>query len=261
MEIRALIIDDEPPARARVARLLEKHSPIEVIGECGDGLQALQMIENLKPDLIFLDIQMPELNGFDVLNQLPDTFQPYIVFTTAFDQYALEAFEHHAMDYLLKPLDRERFDSAVEKVITQMKGKNAEGFSEKLKNLLGEYERSVAPEKKTFLIKQHGVQKVIRADEIYWVESEGNYVNLHSYQGEFLYRCSMGQMEDELKDKQFLRIHRSLLINTLHLAKSHYLNNETFKFTFNNEMSLTSGRSYKNEIQKFLLQANYIRQF
>jgi two-component system LytT family response regulator len=261
MEIRALVIDDEPPARSRIIKLLKNFESIIVIGECSDGLHALQKIESENPDLIFLDIQMPGLNGFDVLNQLSDEFQPFIVFTTAYEQYALEAFAHQAMDYLLKPIDKNRFNQSVEKVITQIKGQSATSFGSKVKELLGEYKKSTPAEKKSFVIKQHGLLKVIRADEIFWIESEGNYVNLHCYQGNFLYRSSMSQMTDELENIQFLRIHRGLLINTLHLKKTQYLNNETFKFTFKSDSSMISGRGFKKQIQNFLTSATHIKQF
>lgn len=261
MNIRALIVDDEPPARARVAKLLSTYPEIRVIGECRNGLEALEAIESQVPDLVFLDIQMPELNGFEVLQQLSVSPRPFIIFTTAFDQYALKAFEHHAVDYLLKPIERERFKTALEKVLLQIKGRHADQFNDKLKDLLGEYESSVSPDRKNFVIKDRGKVNVIHADDIFWLASEGNYVTLHTAKGDFLYRSAMTAMETELQSHQFVRIHRSILVNTLHIARSQYLHNETFKFVLNNQTSLISGRSYKENIQGFLQSANYIKQF
>jgi len=261
MMVRTLIVDDEPPARNRVRHLLKSYPTIDIIKECPDGLSALKCIESLKPELVFLDIQMPGLNGFEVLNQLDESLRPHIIFTTAFDQYALKAFEHHAMDYLLKPLDKDRFHVAVEKVLTQIKGQSADGFSDKLRNLLSEYEQQVSPDIKTFVIKDKGLNKVIRADEIYWIESEGNYVNIHSHQGNFLYRSPLSSMEKELENLQFVRIHRSTLVNTLHIEKTQYLNNDSFKFFMNGDSTLTSGRSYKSTIQELLSSVSYIKQF
>lgn len=261
MQIKTLIIDDEQPARARVSRLVSSFPQLLVIGECANGLDALKAIDTLRPELIFLDIQMPELNGFEVLKLIDEANRPHIIFTTAFDQYALQAFEHHAMDYLLKPLDKERFNRAVEKVITQIKGESEKGFSVKLKNLLVEYEKSVTPAQKTFLIKDKGLDKVIRAEEIFWIESEGNYVNLHSYQGSYLYRSPLTALFEELKDKKFIRVHRSVLLNVPHIIKTQYLNNDTFKFVLSNSDEVVSGRSYKKDIKQFLVTASHIEQF
>ena len=261
MIVRTIIVDDEPPARSRVRNLLSSFQTVDVIKECADGLSALRSIEALKPDLVFLDIQMPGLNGFEVLNQLNPKIRPHIIFTTAFDQYALKAFEHHAMDYLLKPLDKARFEIAVDKVLTQIKGQSADGFSDKLRALLSEYEQQVNPEIKSFVIKDKGLNKAIRADEVFWIESEGNYAKLHSHQGEFLYRSSLSSLESELLSFQFLRIHRSILVNALHIEKTQYLNNDTFKFFMNGDSVIISGRSYKSAIQAFLASANYIQQF
>ncbi len=261
MKIRALIIDDEPPARARIRDLLGGHPEVLVVGECRDGLEALNAIELNVPELLFLDIQMPLLNGFEVLAQLPDRAKPYVIFTTAYDQYALQAFEHHAMDYLLKPIDKDRFDLAINKVNTIIKGHHAEGFSEKLKMLLGDYERNNTTISKTFVIKVQGGRRVVRADEIYWLEAEGNYVNMHCVQSSHLYRSSMIEMEKALDIRHYLRIHRSILINTAHLEKTRYLNNETYQFTFKNQTHLISGRSYKSSIQAFLASAVHIKQY
>lgn len=261
MQIKTLIIDDEQPARARVSRLVTSFPQILVVGECSNGLDALNAIEKLRPELIFLDIQMPQLNGFEVLKQIEGANRPHIIFTTAFDQYALQAFEHHAMDYLLKPLDKERFNRAVEKVITQIKGESEKGFSDKLKSLLAEYEQSVTPAQKTFLIKDKGLDKVIRAEEVFWIQSEGNYVNLHSFQGSYLYRSPLTALFEELKEKNFVRIHRSILLNIPHIKKTQYLNNDTFKFVLSNDAEVVSGRSYKKDIKRFLSAATHIRQF
>ncbi len=260
MRIRALIIDDEPPARERIRHLLHHHPEIMVIGECRDGLEALNAIELNSPDLLFLDIQMPQLNGFELLAQLSVDTKPYVIFTTAYDQYALQAFEHHAMDYLLKPIDQQRFELAIKKIHTIIKGQNADGFSQKLKSLLGDYERNNSSSGKTFVIKDKGVRQVVRTDEIYWIEAEGNYVNMHCSDAAYLYRCAMVEMERALANRHYLRIHRSLLINTAHLEKTHYLNNETYQFTFKNQCCLVSGRSHKKNIQAFLLWANHIKQ-
>lgn len=261
MDIKTLVIDDEPLARQRIIHWLSKYPEIRVVGECKNGLEAIEQIESRQIDLIFLDIQMPELNGFEALGQLQVDPMPFIIFVTAFDQYALDAFEHHAVDYLLKPLDRERFGKAIDKVLLQCKGRISNNFNERLRGLLNDYEQQMAPHRETFVLKEKGQVKVIPSDDIFYLESEGNYVSLQLENSHHLYRASMNNLEGKLVPLQFLRIHRSIMVNCLHLDKVQYLNNETYKFVLNNGQSRISGRSFKTNIQDFLKHASYIKQF
>ena len=251
----------KPLARQRVIHWLADFPQFRVVGQCKNGLEAIEQIESRRPDLIFLDIQMPELNGFEALRQLNVEPMPFVIFVTAFDQYALDAFEHHAVDYLLKPLDKERFAKAIDKVILQFKGRISGSFNDKLKALLGDYEQQMAPHRERFVLKEKGRVVAIDSDDVFWLESQGNYVSLQLQNSHHLYRASMNALQDKLTPLQFLRIHRSLMVNCLHLEKVHYQNNDTYKFVLNNGDSLLSGRSYKPEIQAFLQHANYIKQF
>ena len=261
MDIKTLVIDDEPLARQRIIHWLGQYPEIRVVAECKNGLEAIEQIENRQPDLIFLDIQMPELTGFEALQQVTAAPMPFIIFVTAFDQYALDAFEHHAIDYLLKPLDKQRFGKAIEKVILQLKGRLSSSFNDKLRSLLGDYEQQVAPHRETFVIKEKGQVKVIQSDDIFWLESEGNYVSLKLQDSHHLYRACMNTLASKLTPLQYLRVHRSIMVNCLHLEKVHYQNNDTYKFVLNNGDSFISGRSYKSGIQDFLKHASYIKQF
>jgi len=261
MDIKTLVIDDEPLARQRIIHWLGKFPEIRVIAECKNGLEAIEQIESRQPDLIFLDIQMPGLSGFEVLQQVSVTNMPFIIFVTAFDQYALAAFDHHAVDYLLKPLDKQRFAMAIDKVLLQFKGRISNTFNDKLRNLLGDYEKQVAPYRENFVIKEKGQIKVVHSDDIFWLESEGNYVSLNLQSSHYLYRTSMSTLENKLVPLQFLRVHRGIMVNCLHLEKVHYQNNETYMFVFNNGDSCISGRSYKADIQSYLQHATYIKQF
>src|SRR5215467_4701792 len=202
-KIRALIVDDEELARDRVASLLAEQPDVEVVGTCADGASAVEMIERERPDLVFLDVQMPGMDGFDVVENLDRDHVPAIVFVTAHDAHAIRAFEIHALDFLLKPLERARAHLTHDKSST---------IDSRLVSLLEELrDERKYPER--LIVKSSGRVFFVRAEEIDWVEASGNYVKVHTKTDAHLLRESMKNMEGKLDPKTFVRIHRSAIVN------------------------------------------------
>jgi two-component system LytT family response regulator len=207
--VRALIVDDEPPARSLVQEYLEDMDRIEVIGECGNGREAIEAITENNPDLVFLDVQMPGLDGFDVLeriNVLPD-----IIFSTAYDQYAIQAFDAGAVDYLLKPYSQDRFREAVERAL-ERHDQEDDDYADRLANLLQEA-RTQDDDTPDRLYVRHG-EKIIPVDPdtIRWIEAAGDYSKLHTTEKTYLSSLGLGELEERLDEKQFARVHRSHII-------------------------------------------------
>lgn len=209
--IRAIIIDDEPLARSVVKEYLQDHKEIEVLQECNDGFEGVKAIMQHKPHLIFLDIQMPKINGFEMLELLED--KPSVIFATAFDEYAIKAFETHAVDYLLKPFTRERFDKALEKFFNQapVQKKNTEELLQSSTHLPSQSERIV--------VKTAGKIKIIPIPEISYLEAADDYVKIHTKEGAFLKNKTMGFFEASLPQNQFVRTHRSYIINIQEITR------------------------------------------
>lgn len=248
--IRTLIVDDEYLARQRVVKLLETHDDVTIVGEARNAGEAVEMIQKLEPDLVFLDIQMPDQTGFDVVKKLKKP--PYIIFATAYDQYALKAFDVHALDYLLKPFDEERFAEALTQARKQLDLKKNAGFHDKLMGLLREYNTEPGQFRGQFEIKDRGRLYTVATHDITYIEAEGNYVALHTEKEKHLYRITMSALEEELNPAEFLRIHRSLLLNRHFVAECRYLNNNEYQFRLKTGEKLLSGRSYRQAIQDYL---------
>ena len=212
MKLRVLIVDDEPLARERLRVLLRDAPEVQVVGECGDGRRALAAIRRRRPDLLFLDVQMPELDGFAVLRALDPTELPAVIFVTAYDRYALRAFEVHALDYLLKPFDRERFHRALARARTQIERDRRGTLDARLLALLEDL-RPGRKRLERLVVKEGGRVFFLRAEEIDWVEAQGNYARLHIGRETHLVRETMARLEAGLDPKQFARIHRSTIVN------------------------------------------------
>jgi two-component system LytT family response regulator len=211
-KIRALIVDDEPLARRRIKSLLAHDTTVDVIGECPDGYKALTSINELTPDLVFLDVQMPGMDGFEVIKTIGPDRMPTVIFVTAYDQYALKAFEVNALDYLLKPFDRNRFQKTLERaraMITRIQNGNVH---HQLLSLLG-YLRREQEIPDRFIIKSGGRVVFLRVEEIDWMRTVGNYVRLQVGRDSHLMRETMSGMEAKLNPDRFMRIHRSTIVN------------------------------------------------
>jgi two-component system LytT family response regulator len=199
-KLRVLIVDDERICRSGVARLLNRDPDVEIAGECANGLDAVAAIQNGKPDLVFLDVQMPEMDGFEVLRSLAPDETPRVIFVTAYDQYAIQAFEVNALDYLLKPFSDERFAGALARAKA--------GHANSLTKLLGN-----APSPTRFVVRTGSRARFIAVEDVDWIEAAQNYVCLHTGEETGLLRETMNALETRLRPAQFVRIHRALLVN------------------------------------------------
>lgn len=220
--IRVLIVDDEDPARLRLRKLLEKESNVELLGECSDGGEAVTFIREHKPDLVFLDIQMKEMDGFGVLEELGHTPDTLFVFVTAYNQYAVDAFETYALDYLLKPFSDKRFRQAIERARERLRLNHISAYSDRLIALLNTY-KEVNPEttrpasepaySNRLVLKTGNRLIFVDPDQVDWIEAEGVYVRLHTGEKAYLLRESLSNVEERLDPGQFMRIHRSTIVN------------------------------------------------
>jgi two-component system LytT family response regulator len=210
-KIRAVIVDDEELARDRIHSLLAEHPDVEIVGSCADGRSAVETIDSTAPDLLFLDVQMPGMDGFEVVQNIDASHIPAVVFVTAHDGHALRAFEVHALDFLLKPFDQPRFEKALERARGQIAQRNGQVDS-RLVSLLEEL-RGERKYPERLIVKSGGRVYFLRADEIDWVEASGNYVKIHTKNEAHLLRESMKNMEQKLDPKTFVRIHRSAIVN------------------------------------------------
>jgi two-component system LytT family response regulator len=247
MSIRTIIVDDEPLACERLRMLLVNEPDIEIVSECRNGADARRTIEQLAPDLVFLDIQMPELTGFEVLERLEQTRMPVIIFVTAYDQYALKAFEVSALDYLLKPFDRERFTRALNRARADLNRRKAGHVNEHVLQLLSELERSKKYLEK-LIVRTGGRVFFVRADELDWIEAAGNYVRLHTGKEEFLYRETMTKLEAQLNPERFARIHRSTIVNVARIKELQPWFRGDYQVVLRDNRKLTLTRGYRGRL-------------
>ncbi len=251
-KIRTLVVDDEPLARARIVHLLQRFDYIQIIGECKNGKEALEKIKTYQPDLVFLDVQMPDFNGFDVLSKAETTNRPFIIFVTAYDQYALKAFGVHAVDYLLKPYDDERFTTALEHAKKQIYLKENAVLHQKMVQLLEDHKAKTEPGLTHFEIKVKGKTQLITVADTYYFESHGNYVKIHQSDKSFLYRQTLAALRERLNQEQFLQIHRSILVNRHFIKSVKYTGNNQYLIQLKNDTELASSRGYRDEIHAYL---------
>lgn len=250
--IRTIIVDDEPAARARIARLLTQDAEVELVAECRNGMEALEAVTKHRPDLMFLDVQMPQMNGIETLDRIDDDRKPFVIFVTAYDQYALKAFDRNAVDYLLKPYDDERFFSSLEKAKKHMDMRMSSKLTGKLMDLMREHMHAKSEYTEQFVIRDKGREYKVSADDIVFLRAEGNYLCLQLKERNHLYRMTMNAVETELDPARFLRIHRSFIVNTAHIRNTRYSGNNEFIFSMANGERIVSGRSYKEQIAKAL---------
>lgn len=248
--IRTIVVDDEPLARSRVVKLLGQVPEIVFIGEAKNGKEAIALIEQKKPDLVFLDIQMPDMDGFEVIRSLH--FSPFVVFITAYDQYALQAFDVHAVDYLLKPYDNERFYEALQFAKKQLLLQQSASFNDKMMSLIKEYQWHTQAYSNSIVLKEKGRNIIVEPEDIYYVESYGNYVKLHLSEKYYAHRTTMQTIEQSLNPRFFLRIHRSYLVHTLYIQQVDYEGNSEYTVWLKNGVKLLSGRKYKTQLLDYL---------
>ena len=223
MATRVLIIDDEQPARDVIRHYLKEHAELELIGEFSDGFSGLKAIQEMKPDLVFLDVQMPKLTGLELLDLLEDP--PVIIFSTAYDQFAIKAFEMNAVDYIMKPYSKERFSQAVSKAINQLHGEA--GKAPAVQNLVKSLEESNELLQRIAVKSRHKVS-VVPVEEIIYLEAEGDYVMIHTKDARHLKEKTMKYFETHLDPGQFIRIHRSFIVNARFIDRIEYYDKENY---------------------------------
>jgi two-component system LytT family response regulator len=244
-----LVVDDESLARERVLSLLQQEADVEVVGECSDGGQAVTAIQEQSPDLVFLDVQMPGCDGFEVLKNISPDRMPTVVFITAYDEYALRAFEVHALDYLLKPFGKDRFQQTLRHAREALEGRRAGDLGRRLLALV----HDIKPEPQRverLVVKSGGRVFFLRTDEIDWIEAAGNYVRLHLGQESHLFRETMNRMETRLDDRRFARIHRSRIVNTERIKELQPWFNGDHVVILRDGTRLTLSRGYKDKLQQ-----------
>jgi len=252
MTIRTLIVDDEPLAREKLRSFLESEPDIEILGECRDGREALIAIEADKPDLVFLDIQMPELSGFEVLENVEPESLPAVIFVTAYDQYALKAFEVHAIDYLLKPFDRERLRQALDRARRERDRQELGEVQKQLRSLLADLDTQKPQFAERLVVKSAGRVVFVKVADIDWIDAAGNYVKLHVGGEGHLLRETMSHLEERLDPKRFLRIHRSTIVNIERIKELQQQFHGDYLVVLKSGQRLTLSRSYRDRIQGLL---------
>lgn len=248
MPIRILIVDDEPPARRKLKGFLADHQDMAVIGEAGNGVEALQAIRRHKPDLVFLDIQMPEVSGLEMLRQLEAAERPLIVFVTAYDQYAVEAFEVHAIDYLLKPFDRQRLEVALDHVRTLVSGPSRDAFGDRIGQLLEKLQPASSYLKRVMARSRNRVV-FLKTEEIDWIESAANYAEVHVGKKAYLLRETLNHLEERLDPASFVRIHRQRIVNLDRVAEIHPWSKNDFVVVLTDGTRLKMSRRYRDRLE------------
>jgi two-component system, LytTR family, response regulator len=251
MGIRVVIADDEVLAREQIKEFVKRFDDCEVATVCSNGLETVEAIDQYRPDLLFLDIELPELNGFEVLQQSRAVPVPAVIFVTAYDKYAIQAFEAHALDYLLKPFDFERFDRALSRARTQIAASRSGELNEKLLAMLES--RTVRIRYLDRLaIKSRGRVIFLKTDEIAWIEAAGNYLELHSGKDSHLIREPIGDFEQRLNPERFIRIHRSCIVNVEHIKELQPGFGGEYLVVMNDGQQLTASRGYRDRLQQLL---------
>ena len=251
MKIQALIVDDEPLARDRLQKLLDAEPDVAVIGQCANGKEAVKTIRTEKPGLVFLDVQMPELDGFGVLAALEADQIPVVIFVTAYDKFALKAFEVHAVDFLLKPFDRERFQTALKRAKERLAQKGPGELDQRIAALLAE----IKPEAKALerlAVKTSGRVIFVRTSDIDWIEAADNYVNLHVGNESHLHRETLTALAERLPPKKFMRISRSTIVNVDRIKELQPLFHGEYAVILRNGTTLTLSRSYRDALDELI---------
>lgn len=247
--MRVLIVDDEPLARRGVRVRLRKCADIEIVGECGDGLSAVEKILDLSPDVVFLDVQMPGMDGFEVLRSLPEEKLPAVIFLTAYEQYALRAFEVHALDYLLKPVDDGRFSAAVDRARRLSDSTSKTRMAERILKMLGrDSERYLS----RFVVRTGSRIQIVLAEDTEWIGAAGDYTELHAHGRSHLLRETMNVLEQKLDPAKFIRIHRSRIVRSGCIVELRGIDNREYLVKLSDGSQHRSSRSYARRLEEWL---------
>ena len=250
--IRVLVADDEIPARQRLIDLLQRDDQVASVSEAADGQTAVEMIEREKPDLLFLDVQMPELDGLGVIDAIGVADMPLTVFVTAYDQHAIRAFEANALDYLLKPFSDERFESTMSRVKARLDERSMKEFGQRVMKMVSA--APAAPERRLdrLVVKAGGTTRFIRVIDIDWIEAAGVYVTLHVGGKELLYRAALNDLAEKLDPRRFVRVHRSALINIESVVQLEPISHGEFEAVLKNGSRTRVSRTYRGQLEKRL---------
>ncbi len=254
MSLHVVIVDDEQLAREGIRTRLQRHSDIDLIAMCSNGRQAIEAIYRHSPDLVFLDVQMPGKSAFDVMEEVGWDTCPYVIFVTAYDRYAIRAFEVNALDYLLKPIDDERFDLALQRARDALANDRECELGRRLAKVLGDIGSAdrFARKPERIVVRSAGRVVFVNICEIDWVEAAGDYVTLHVGKKSWLLRETVADMEKKLRDKGFARIHRSTIVNTERIAEMRVLDNGEYRLILRNGTELKLSRSHRHQVKGFL---------
>jgi two-component system LytT family response regulator len=250
-QIRVLIVDDEPLAREGVRLHLEDEPDMRVVGESANGEEAVEHIQTLAPELVFLDVQMPGLDGFGVVEAVGAERMPVTIFSTAYDQFALRAFDAYAIDYLLKPYDPERFRRSMERARHQIRGRKRSDVEDRLTALLGEL-RGRKEFLERIVVRSGGRILILRVEDIDWLEAASNYVRIHAGGRQYLLRDTMSNLEARLNPEQFVRIHRSTIVRMDRIKELEPLFQGDYVLILEDGTRLTSSRGYRDKLQSLL---------
>jgi two-component system LytT family response regulator len=248
--MRVLIVDDEPLARRGARIRLEEQPGIEVVAESANVPEAVEAVRSQSPDLILLDVQMPGMDGFDLLRQLAPEEMPLIVFLTAYDKYALTAFEFHAIDYLLKPIDDRRFTEAMAHVRAQYEVRQQAGSAERIRALLESRQEGAFVQR--FAVRTGKKIKIVPAEEVDWIEATGDYVTLHADKNSYLVRATMGNMEQTLNPVEFIRIHRGVIVRGSRICELYAEGNQEYRVKLQDGTEVYSSRTYYPQLATWL---------
>jgi two-component system, LytTR family, response regulator len=250
--IRIVVVDDEPIARQGIVKLLGMEPDVEIVGEAASGGEAVIVIETLTPDAVFLDVQMPELDGFQVLEALALERLPIVVFVTAHDEFAIRAFEVNALDYLLKPFDRERLGAAMDRVRRHYRTRDADQLQDRLRDLLTSIPQRSAPDR--LVVRDAGRVFFLPFSEIEWLEAAGNYVRVHTPRSSHLVRNTITRMAERLPAADFLRVSRSAIVSMRRVKEAQSLFNGCFVFMLQSGARIESSRRFRKQIAEALTQ-------
>jgi two-component system LytT family response regulator len=253
--IRTIIADDERLARRKLRILLGSEPQVEVVAECPNGRQTVSAIRSFRPDILLLDIQMPDLNGFDVLSEISSDEMPQVIFTSAYDQYAIRAFEAHALDYLLKPFDQDRLHAAIERASLEIRKSRDQEFTNRVLELLStvKSQKKPTPEFEDRLaIRTNGRVVFLNLDEIHWVEAAANYVRLNTAKDSYLFRETISRISERLNPADFVRIHRSMIVNVRRIKELIPVNSGEYVVVLNSGKELSCSRGYRANLQHLI---------
>ena len=252
--IRVLVADDEAPARERLIDLLKKDSQVSLVLEAADGLSAIEMIERDAPDLIFLDVQMPELNELEVIDAVGATAMPLTIFVTAYDQHAIRAFEANALDYLLKPFSDERLETALTRAKIRLDERSVHEFGCNALRMISARPPVGRPLDR-LVVRSAGTTRFIRVADIDWIEGAGVYVNLHAGGKEMLYRAALNDLAERLDPSRFIRVHRSAIVNIESILELQAISHGEFDVVLKNGHRTRVSRTYRGQLEKRLGQS------